>query len=560
MSFQSSTPSGGLGSAALVRHQNQNKNPFPWTLQRYILREMGKTFILAAAVLTGALGLGGSVQQMLELKQATPGQLLELMAFVLPVAAALTLPIAALFSAAATYGRLSADNEFIACRASGINLHLLFLPALALGVLSAAVTFVCMNFIIPRMVMNLMQIVGDNPVAWLEQRLHRPEGLKFENHRIYADSIDSDSDGNIYLNGVAFVEMERNEWTRYGTAQQIRLRLDRDQRRLSIAGTMTGLTLFDRKENQFSQVGQQEIAAPDVPFLLRHEIKFLTLGELIHFWRAPQTWPPVIDSLERLQLAIMRDAARQTILKSWNQDKAILLGPFLITGEKMVSPPGEDVVEISNATICERPSTSAGVLRCPGTPLANGHRHYQAQRVALEPVRGRTGEIRIEAFTVSATEGGRTVEAARQSLGPVTIPLPALQGEAAPDFESMLAEEPAGVASQGVEKRREEARNWLYGTYRRIVATMQERSAFTFSVLVLVILGAGLGIVFRGAHAATAFGISFIPSLLVIVLIVMGRQMAQNAGTFWLGLLMMWSGILAVGALDWYTLTRWVRR
>ena len=46
--------------------------PFPWTLQRYIFREMGKTFLLAAVALTGVLGLGGGLLQMMKLGQTTP--------------------------------------------------------------------------------------------------------------------------------------------------------------------------------------------------------------------------------------------------------------------------------------------------------------------------------------------------------------------------------------------------------------------------------------------------------------------------------------------------------
>ena len=110
---------------------------FPWTLQRYIFREMGKTFLLTVVALTAVLGLGGGVLNMIKLGEATPGQLLRLMGLVVPIAVALTLPIAALFSAAATYGRLSADNEFVACRSSGINMHTLFLPTVVLSVVSA---------------------------------------------------------------------------------------------------------------------------------------------------------------------------------------------------------------------------------------------------------------------------------------------------------------------------------------------------------------------------------------------------------------------------------------
>ena len=76
----------------------------------------------------------------------------------------------------------------------------------------------------------------------------------------------------------------------------------------------------------------------------------------------------------------------------------------------------------------------------------------------------------------------------------------------------------------------------------------------------LVALGAALGIVFRGSHAVVAFGISFVPSLVVMVLIVAGKQMAQNAATHGAGLLLLWSGILLVCGLDGWVMTRVLRR
>ncbi len=42
--------------------------------------------------------------------------------------------------------------------------------------------------------------------------------------------------------------------------------------------------------------------------------------------------------------------------------------------------------------------------------------------------------------------------------------------------------------------------------------------------------------------------------------IVMGKQMANNAGTHGAGLLMIWSGILLVAVLDVWVLARVVRR
>lgn len=521
----------------------------PWTLERYIFREMGKTFVLTAAVLTGALGLGGGVMQMVEIKEATPWQFLRLMILVLPVAAALTLPVAALFSAAVTYGRLSADNEFIACRSGGINLHLLLLPALVLGLVSAVITFICMSFIIPRMAMSLAMIVGADPVMFVEQKLHQPQGLKSQNHRIYADHVEADGPGGILLTGVAFIETQGDAWSRYGTAHGIRLRFDQLDNRLRVAGMMSNLTLFDRKEDQFTQIGEQEIVAPDIAFLNQYDIKFLTLGELLHYLGAPQTWPPVAEVLDRLRTALAHFMVQQALFNEWKSQEKIMLGSdpaFVVTGESAGISPGGDGIEIVGATI---EKSHQGLVS-----------RYRAKRAVLEPVRSRSGvqaEIRIEAYGVQAHEGSRTYERDRASLGPVPVSQAVLNEVSQSTIDEMLS---IPQLDDVVQKRQKEARKWLEGTYRRIVATLHERAAFTFSVLVLVILAAGLGVIFRGASAATAFGISFVPSLLVIILIVTGKQMAQNAGTFWMGLGLMWSGIVAVAGLDWWTMTRWLRR
>ena len=166
--------------------------PFPWTIQRYIFREMSKAFVLAAIALTGVLGLGGGVMNMIKLGEVTPLQLFRLIALLLPLAAAMTLPIAALFGAAATYGRLSADNEFVACRSSGINLHVLFFPTLVLSLVSAGLSFGLTNFVIPGMVRNLEELVKADIGMLAQQRLNRPSGLSLgRNHRITAEARSS---------------------------------------------------------------------------------------------------------------------------------------------------------------------------------------------------------------------------------------------------------------------------------------------------------------------------------------------------------------------------------
>jgi len=528
----------------------------PWTLERYIFREMGKTFLLTSAALTGVLGLGGGVMQMVELGEVTPVQLLRLMALVLPVAAALTLPVAALFSATSTYGRLSADNEFVACRGGGINLHVLFMPAIVLSLVSATVTFVFISFLIPRMIQNLSQVVESNIAGLIEQRLNRPRGLKLGDYRIYADEMQPDPErtDTVGLHRVAFVQTKGETWVRYGSALSVSLNFDRQADRIRAAAVMSGLTLFDRKDGSFSEVGEMEVSAPEAPMPLRYQIKFMNLWELFYYWSKPVEWPPVTDAIDRLRTAVGRWKVLGALLEDWKTyNKTITLSggdrTYVIRAEKAGAMAGGDGIELDDAVITEK--------------IGGTERIHAAKRVLLEVVRAKTladGEIRIQAYDSRVTDGARTVARANEVLGAADIPREVIEQTSRLTAAELLRSGSSGSAPDPLAERRKDARETLEETVRRIASTLSERAAFSLSVLVLVLMGAALGIVFRGSQAVVAFGISFVPSLFVIIFIVMGKQLSQNAGTHFAGLVLMWLGIAVTAFGDWWMLVRVLRR
>src|SRR5690349_12544578 len=104
------------------------------TLQFYVSRELIKTFLLAAVGLTLVFSLCGGVLNMIQAEVLTVIQVAQIFGFIVPLSLTLTLPVAALFACAMVYGRLAADNEFDACRASGVNIFRLLIPAMGLSV------------------------------------------------------------------------------------------------------------------------------------------------------------------------------------------------------------------------------------------------------------------------------------------------------------------------------------------------------------------------------------------------------------------------------------------
>ena len=166
----------------------------------------------------------------------------------------------------------------------------------------------------------------------------------------------------------------------------------------------------------------------------------------------------------------------------------------------------------------------------------------------------------IDLYDVRVTDGDRVFSRTKDKLTPVAIPVELAEQVAGLTPDELMHPGAGEAADDPLAAKRAQVQAVMAGTVREIAATVSERFAFSISVFVLVILGAVLGIVFRGAHVLTAFGVSFVPSLLIIITIVMGKQMSQNATTHAFGLLVMWSGIVIVAGLDLWTLTRVLRR
>lgn len=528
----------------------------PWTLQRYIFREMGKTFGMTAIAMVTVIGLGGGVMNMIKLGDMTPAQLLRLMALILPVAAALTLPFAALFSAAATYGRISADNEFVACRSSGINLHVLFLPAVVLSLGSAAVTFGFINFIIPGMVQNLNEFVSADIGSLIQSRLARPKGITLGGQfRIHADenAVNVEDGNHIVLYRVAFVEVEEGEWVRFGTAKQVDLVFEKKDNRLTSSGWLTGLSYYDRKAGHFFEEAQQVFPPNELPSLVPRQIKFLGLRELLYYWVNPQRWHEVVEKVDRLRLAVGKSLVYDELWQQWQENQFLRLQDddrtITVRAEVGGRVPRVGGIELGEVTITE---TRAGRTRS-----------LVAKRAVLDiPRAGSLGEtgVLISAYDVRVTDGEQVFDRTKESLGPVAVSdemIARVQGLSTRSLVEAAAADPANAA---MNKRRDDALDARSRAVREIAATFHQRSAFSISVVTLVLLAAGLGIALRGAHTVIAFGISFVPALLVIVAIVMGKQMAQNATTHLLGIAVIWSGIAATAGLDLWVLGRVVRR
>lgn len=535
-----------------------------WTLQKYIFREMGKTFLLTAIGLMCVLGLGGGVFNMIELEGVSTLQLLKLMALVLPVAAALTLPIAALYSATVTYGRMSADNEFVACRSGGINIHVLFLPTLVFSLVSAACSFFFLNYAIPGIVGNLDRFVGADLPRLIAQKLNSPDRLKLNNQkfRIYAEeykvtqtSDDPTKPGLLELEKVAFVEAARGEWSRVGVANKVNILFDLSGESSQIAANMLDFTVYD-SERGWDSFESTTIGPFRIPQQVAAKVKWLNLSDLLHYRAIPSEFPGIVEDIDRLRAGVAMSLFYDDLKTAFVQTGTVEFGddtlsysvsapkvipdketgkPIFVDGVKIVERRGGEIyrrIESDTASFQVQKDFLSIYLQATG----NVSTRFSKEPSAIYRSKGEA----LEGMDVPPLYGDRAAKLSGAELLDPNAPVPGMNKWARDKRVKIIAK--VGEISRDIE------------------GVLHSRMAFSLSVFVLVILGAVLGVIFRGTQTLVAFGISFIPSLFVISMIIAGKQLIDNPATLGWGVTVTWLGIALVAAIDFIVMTRVLRR
>ena len=143
-------------------------------LRRYILKETAGSF-LAAFVVLSFIFMVFKIIKLADLvinRGVNLFSIIKLLLYILPEAATWTMPISVLVATLLAFGRLSADNEITAMRASGISLYRLVFPLVIVGLVISLISYEFNDWLIPsfrfKMRRLTAQIGTKNPAAYLE--------------------------------------------------------------------------------------------------------------------------------------------------------------------------------------------------------------------------------------------------------------------------------------------------------------------------------------------------------------------------------------------------------
>ncbi|HPD31515.1 MAG TPA: LptF/LptG family permease [Phycisphaerae bacterium] len=566
------------------------------TLQLYVTRELLKTFLLAAVGLTLVLSLCGTMSTVLRVEVPTATTVLYILWLIQPMVLAVTLPVSALFACAIVYGRLAADNEFDACRASGINIHRLLAPALGLSIFTALFAFAFSNYVIPKAAAGIASRVQYDISKFAFQALKtrgyfkREDKKKSEAQILHAGKVDLVQEGGhdvLLIHDGAFIELKGDELVRCGTVRQGRadFKTAPESGEPLVEAFLTDVRLVDLQDIQQARLYQEKtrpFGSRELPKVLFYDPKWSSLGDLLKYKNDPSQLPPL-----RPQLGEIRREVRESLFyRRLCGHFAASSGPLIIEDETQryeIRAAGARMIE-ENFT----PELRDVSVKCAWTEEKGRKRTrvYQAESATVRLQRNiaNTRDIVLISllggvtFTDSA-QPGRTFPHAALDLQPIAAPPSLLEDDQQYSDARLLglgdimnrkirsraqlqsAVKPLGLGPQ-IEKLRLKAVLDMLRQRHQIIGSLHSRLGLCASALVTIILAAALGIIFRNGQFLTAFAISFLPALAIVAMNMLGRRQAESIDPHLhvLGVGIIWAGILLLALVDLVVLKRYLRR
>lgn len=295
----------------------------PRTIWWYVTLDMWKLLLLTTAVLAAVIAFAMAVKPLADGKLG-PLEAIKLMGLAMIPALQYVLPFAACFGATMAYHRMSVDNEVTACYAGGISHKGLLFPAIASGVVLAAMVWGLANYAIPHFFREMAKVVSADATRLIVSKIERGEAVPLGDALIYADKVvvqgpeeGAESTGayeRLWLGGLLMVRLDKQgNITGQGSAKSASVWL----KRIAGEGDERPSTQVIIKPKDFVGVGattrgggSDAVTSFTVPNALADNPKFLTYGELNDLYDKPEA----IDKVERARRALaLTLAQRETI-------------------------------------------------------------------------------------------------------------------------------------------------------------------------------------------------------------------------------------------------------
>lgn len=534
----------------------------PWTLYKYILRELLKLLSLTTAVLVVVMSFGAAVQPMSD-GQLSAGLLVKFVLLTAPTVLGFALPFAGAFASTLVFIRMAGDNEILACSASGISYLRVLAPVLALGLVLTGGMLYLANYVVPSFYRMAERTVQSDVISLLVSQLNQQQAFQFPGQDVvvYADSaIEFDPLPTpdsllpmtqlVELQGVVVGETDGSgtilqDTTAKNAVLQIYgngetedswgvFQLSNVVRYAPTTGVLMRLA--------FTEIGPLKLESPfsDNP-------KFLSAKDLSKYEREPERFSNIRDRIQDLASAMATESLRKAFVVV--KDRAVLHGA--LDGDRYVlSVPRveEDGEMLRLSSKVDRPIRveffSNGQIR--GTPARTfvadtAFVQVKTNALTLEP----SIDIELRDLTVTSAASTPPVGHKRWDIRQLTWPefLPAdLEKSRAAELLAEAGGEEYG-ASSAVGYAVNLLEHSLFSLKRNIIGQRHERAASAVSCSLLLLLGSVLSIRLKGQSPLVVYFWSFLLAIITLIIISSGLNLAGDTpASVVVGMSVVWSG------------------
>jgi lipopolysaccharide export LptBFGC system permease protein LptF len=453
----------------------------------------------------------------------------------MPAMMSYSLPIAALFATTVVYGRLAADNELTACRAAGISFLSISLPAFILGLCVLSVSLLLLCFIVPRFTLKVEQVVYSNLAQLVANQIDRTRQIKHDSQVIYAQSALAQPpdpahprEQMVTLNGVMIVsygeplgKSKMRIPSEFYLAKAATILIHRggvEDDEYSVEVLLEDGSMFPRDRKGKLQGGLKATRFGPVPIdsPIEENMKFKDIFQLHTLLEDPSR----SQRVQREMIKIVREDQASEFL---NEVAAAINGSHA----RFRFDAGNETFELVRTGKLPAEFVK-GKLIVPGAQWIEERAGVVTNTADVEEVRIAARATPDDHLAITADLHAANFRAADgQVIGHQSLQRP-FNVAMSKDIKS-LADRPvnAYLADTNARGRGILIRE-LIVLNNNIQSELHARMSFALSCLILVMVGAALGMMFRSGNFLTAFAISVAPALMCIALIATGQHTAES--------------------------------
>ena len=517
-------------------------------LHRYIFRELFKVFALSAMALGVIMSLGSLLRPIQEYGVG-PKQVLDLLYYFMPITFTFVLPVAALFATSLVYGRIAADNEFDACKASGISPAMLFYPGLVLAIIVSIANLILSFHVVPVYVHRAESAMKADAKQILFRNIQR-QGyycLPGGQLRIYADAVDVKHSGIL---GVVIIDADRTLDKKLTTAESATVNFDSTAKNNEVKVFAKNAFQFDEHTGAFFKAIS---VGGKFESLMSDNVKFRKIDQMNAIKASPITYYPVAvtawDAYEQLTIEMLCRDINDIISSETNNFYQFYNDESLVrfTGEKcLLKVADQSTIEILGKVSLFEYNKNDGEL----TKSYHGEELYLQLSTETET----RPSTKIILTFPNAVWLDRGIEYMKPRYVIKDLALPDSIAAKLGEDVVVTAENHRYLAapSPRLEALIKEMKRKIRVTLFEIKAEVHSRLVFGIGCITIILIGIELGIKYRGGHLLTAFGFSSIPAAALLVFIMAGKNITKNqfsgVGAN-LGVAFMWIGLLILSII-----------